>query len=116
MRALVPLIWGVVLAVASAVTAVTTVLSFASGNDDFPFAGFLVISLLSIGLLVYGILMLVWLCQNGTPGPNRFGPDPKAAERDACRQDAYAAPEPDPYAAPPAGEAPGEDQRPPWEY
>ena len=27
-------------------------------------------------LLAYSILLLVWLCQRGTVGDNRFGPDP----------------------------------------
>ena len=30
--------------------------------------------------LVGAILLLVYYCTEGTPGPNRFGPDPKAAE------------------------------------
>jgi uncharacterized membrane protein YhaH (DUF805 family) len=25
--------------------------------------------------VIGGILLLVWFCQRGTPGPNRFGPD-----------------------------------------
>ena len=28
--------------------------------------------------LVGGIVLLVWFCQAGTGGPNRFGPDPLA--------------------------------------
>jgi uncharacterized membrane protein YhaH (DUF805 family) len=32
---------------------------------------------LLIGLTIIGlILLIVWYCQRGTPGPNRFGPDP----------------------------------------
>ncbi len=30
---------------------------------------------------VGGIIVLVMMCLEGTPGPNRYGPDPKAAER-----------------------------------
>lgn len=34
-----------------------------------------------IGLipLVGGIILLIWYCTEGTPGPNRFGADPKAS-------------------------------------
>ncbi len=28
-----------------------------------------------------GIVVLVMMCLEGTPGPNRYGPDPKAADR-----------------------------------
>ena len=31
--------------------------------------------------LVGPIVLLVFLCTDGTPGPNRYGPDPKAGER-----------------------------------
>ena len=34
--------------------------------------------------LVGAILLLVYYCTEGTPGPNRFGPDPKADERPAA--------------------------------
>lgn len=30
--------------------------------------------MMALGL---GVLVLVWYCTDGTPGPNRFGPDPK---------------------------------------
>ena len=37
-----------------------------------------------IALTVVGIILLiVWACMRGTPGPNRFGPDPLAAAYDA---------------------------------
>jgi uncharacterized membrane protein YhaH (DUF805 family) len=38
-------------------------------------AWWLLIALTGIG----GILLLVWDCFKGTPGPNRFGPDPLAS-------------------------------------
>jgi uncharacterized membrane protein YhaH (DUF805 family) len=31
--------------------------------------------------IVGPIVLLVFLCMEGTPGPNRYGPDPKADER-----------------------------------
>lgn len=42
-------------------------------------SGFLVLLLLIpvVGL----ILLIVWWAGNGTPGPNQFGPDPKAVEQ-----------------------------------
>ena len=37
-----------------------------------------------LGLIPLVIFYLIYLyCQPGTPGPNRFGPDPKAGETDA---------------------------------
>jgi uncharacterized membrane protein YhaH (DUF805 family) len=32
---------------------------------------------------VGGLIVLVMMCLEGTPGPNRYGPDPKAGERGA---------------------------------
>jgi uncharacterized membrane protein YhaH (DUF805 family) len=29
--------------------------------------------------IVGGIIILIWLCSPGTAGPNRYGPDPRAA-------------------------------------
>lgn len=29
-------------------------------------------------LFVWGIFFIVWFCQSGTAGPNKYGPDPKA--------------------------------------
>ncbi len=37
--------------------------------------------LIALVPFVGGIVLLVFLCLDGTPGPNRFGPDPKAGER-----------------------------------
>jgi uncharacterized membrane protein YhaH (DUF805 family) len=37
--------------------------------------------LLGLIPLVGAIVLLVFYCTDGTPGPNRFGPDPKADER-----------------------------------
>lgn len=39
----------------------------------------------TIGIFVGGVMsvvLLVWACLRGTPGPNRFGPDPYAASGD----------------------------------
>ena len=33
-----------------------------------------------LGILVWGIFFLVWFCTPGTPGDNKYGPDPKAVE------------------------------------
>ena len=38
---------------------------------------FLLIGLMMLGLLACGIVLLVFCCQRGTPGVNRFGPNPK---------------------------------------
>ena len=37
--------------------------------------------LLALVPLVGAILLIVYYCTEGTPGPNRFGPDPKASYR-----------------------------------
>ena len=37
--------------------------------------------LLNLIPYVGGIVVLVFMCLDGTPGPNRYGPDPKAGER-----------------------------------
>ena len=39
---------------------------------------FAVLGLVSLALGVYSIVLIVWSCQRGTAGPNRFGPDPLA--------------------------------------
>jgi uncharacterized membrane protein YhaH (DUF805 family) len=42
-----------------------------------------------LALTVIGlILLLIWACIRGTPGPNRFGPDPLAGMPDARPQPA----------------------------
>lgn len=38
--------------------------------------------LLSIVPYVGGLVLLVFMCLNGTPGSNRFGPDPKGGDAD----------------------------------
>ena len=35
-----------------------------------------IMALLALAVLIYSIVLLVWFCQRGTAGPNRFGPDP----------------------------------------
>ena len=37
-----------------------------------------------LGFIPYvgGLILLVFMCIEGTPGPNRFGPDPKAGHAD----------------------------------
>jgi uncharacterized membrane protein YhaH (DUF805 family) len=49
-----------------------------TGRNRGSEATFAILLLVSgILLLGYVILMLVWMCTDGTRGPNRFGPDPK---------------------------------------
>lgn len=45
-------------------------------NDKITFALVFVMSIMSILLLALGITILVWCCQRGTIGPNKYGPDP----------------------------------------
>ena len=33
--------------------------------------------LAGLGLMVYAIVLFIFFCMDGTPGPNRYGPDPK---------------------------------------
>jgi len=33
--------------------------------------------LIFLAIIGFLITSLVWFCTDGTPGPNRFGPDPK---------------------------------------
>lgn len=40
--------------------------------------GSVLLGLLGLALVVYSIVLLVWFCQRGTVGDNRFGPDPLA--------------------------------------
>lgn len=67
---LAPILLGAILMGASLVSAM-------SGGG----AGFSGITLLGVILMFGGvacaILLLVWYCTSGTPGPNRFGEDPK---------------------------------------
>lgn len=41
--------------------------------------GFTIVGLLSLGMSLYTFIVVG--CLDGTPGPNRFGPSPKAGER-----------------------------------
>lgn len=46
-----------------------------------PTTGFLVLLMGGILVfLVWSVVFLVWCCTPGTPGPNEYGPDPKAVE------------------------------------
>jgi uncharacterized membrane protein YhaH (DUF805 family) len=51
------------------VVVVAVAIASSSGED----AVFAVIGVIAIAALIYGIVLLVWFCQRGTPGPNRFG-------------------------------------------
>lgn len=53
--------------------------NFSDVLTTLPFAlGYLVYSLASLALSIY--ILVVVGCLDGTPGPNRYGPSPKAAE------------------------------------
>ena len=41
---------------------------------------FTLIGLMAVGLIAIGIVLLVFYCQRGTPGINRFGPNPKEVD------------------------------------
>ncbi|MCR5140082.1 MAG: DUF805 domain-containing protein [Bacteroidaceae bacterium] len=54
----------------------------ANTADDIPFGMLFLVALLAILLFAYAILLLVWCCQRGTIGYNKYGPDPLAAEEE----------------------------------
>ena len=54
----------------------------ANTADDIPFRMLFLVALLAILLVAYAILLLVWCCQRGTIGYNKYGPDPLAAEEE----------------------------------
>ena len=43
---------------------------------------------LFLALIGISVMMIIWLCQEGQIGPNRFGPDPKRPELDPEREKA----------------------------
>ena len=46
-----------------------------------PLVPWLVVALIAyIPLLVYSIVLLVWFCKDSTPGPNKYGENPKGVE------------------------------------
>ena len=46
-----------------------------------PLLPWLVVALITyIPLLAYSIVLLVWLCKDSTPGPNKYGENPKGVE------------------------------------
>lgn len=58
---------------------ITTMLSAAHAS----FAAKMLIALVvlaSLSMIVYAVFLLIWLVSPGTPGDNRYGPDPKAVE------------------------------------
>jgi uncharacterized membrane protein YhaH (DUF805 family) len=49
-----------------------------SGGSRGSEAGLVIVaSIFLLCFLCYGIVLLVWMCTDGTAGPNRFGPDTK---------------------------------------
>jgi uncharacterized membrane protein YhaH (DUF805 family) len=67
--------WWILLPIAPVALALAAVFSAdrSAGASVMIFAG---VALL--GVLICGLLLLVWYCTEGTRGPNRFGDDPKA--------------------------------------
>ncbi len=51
-------------------------------HDTDRTAWWLLLALTGIGIFV----LLVWFCFKGTPGPNRFGPDPLTSHADGLAQ------------------------------
>jgi uncharacterized membrane protein YhaH (DUF805 family) len=51
-------------------------------NSGFAIAGAVLGMILMVGVLIVGIVLLVFACLDGTPGTNRFGPDPKGTSED----------------------------------
>ena len=41
---------------------------------------FVVTMIVGLGMFIYAIALLVFYCQSGTSGPNRYGPDPYATD------------------------------------
>lgn len=66
--------------VALLVTGTSSFFGMMSGaSTDAAPVGFLaVMSLGGLAYFVWGIFFLVWFCTAGTPGDNKYGPDPKA--------------------------------------
>ena len=48
-----------------------------AGDARTGVSGIIVAASAMLGLLICGLLLLVWYCTEGTRGPNRFGDDPK---------------------------------------
>jgi len=48
------------------------------GNASSMLAGFGVLTLLFfLGLFIYAIVLLIFMCQDSHTGPNKYGPNPK---------------------------------------
>lgn len=57
--------------------AMTTLASGARSPEEMMRTVGIVSGVGGIAILGYGLLLLVFFCLDGTPGPNRYGPDPK---------------------------------------
>ncbi len=55
----------------------TTLGQSASSPEQMMMAMGGLVGLFGIAMFVYAITLLVFFCLDGTPGPNRYGPDPK---------------------------------------
>jgi uncharacterized membrane protein YhaH (DUF805 family) len=42
----------------------------------------LILVVVFLVMAIFGILLLVWMCTDGTPGTNKYGPNPKSNEGD----------------------------------
>jgi uncharacterized membrane protein YhaH (DUF805 family) len=59
----------------------TYVFAAGAGRDPFQSVGpFAAIGIIGLAIFLLGIVLLVFMCLDGTSGPNRFGPDPKGAQ------------------------------------
>lgn len=61
-----------------AVPVFVAIVAMAGGAATGNMAMMILAGVAGLAALVCGILVFVWYCTNGTPGPNRFGDDPKA--------------------------------------
>ena len=79
--AVIPLVVGIVVGVVAAFAGDGSWESLAKPEFWIPVAaGILVAVVIWIGLVVW---WLVWMAKQGQPGPNRYGPDPRAWDDDA---------------------------------
>ena len=69
------LMWYYIVVVAWVVLAILCLVIFMANIPDL--LG-VIMGLGFLGILVWAIFFLVWFCTPGTPGDNKYGPDPKA--------------------------------------
>ncbi len=68
---------GIAFGIAFAVSVGAALVGVRTGNVAAGIgAGTALLGIIGLAILVYAVVLLVWACQPGTAGPNRFGPDP----------------------------------------